>query len=74
MAFRKRRTSGRGSYSPRRSSRRGTGGTMRGGSRSRSRGRRAVQEVRIVVTTPSDMLPPRPSPAGFARVPRRSMF
>jgi hypothetical protein len=48
--------------------------TMRGRGRYRGRARRAAREVRLVIQTPSDMLPPRPVAGQFARIRRRSRF
>ena len=63
----RRRSYGRGSYRPR--VRRFSG---RG--RYRGRGRRGGSVVRLVIQTPSDMLPPRPVAGQFARVVRRARF
>lgn len=73
MAYRRRRMSGRsrtrsrGGYRPR---------TYRTASRGRARGRarRSGQTIRLVIQTPSDMLPPRPVAGQFARVRRRARF
>lgn len=70
MAYRRRRRSRamtRGSYRPR---------TFRSSSRGRTRGRarRSSQSIRLVIQTPSDMLPPRPVAGQFARIRRRARF
>lgn len=66
--FRRRRaTFRRSSYRPRVSRFRGRG-------RYRGRGRRGGSVVRLVIQTPSDMLPPRPQAGQFARVVRRARF
>lgn len=72
--YRKTRATNRRGSRVARSSKRGRGSTSRGSGRGRSRARASPQEIRIVVTTPSDMLPPRPTAGAWARVPRRSRF
>lgn len=67
--FRRRsyRTRARSSYRPRVSRFRGRG-------RYRGRARRGGSTVRLVIQTPTDMLPPRPVAGQFARVVRRARF
>ena len=86
MAYRRRRRTG--GYGRRRYGRRGMMGRrryarssyrprvarMRGRGRYRGRGSRGGQTVRLVIQTPSDMLPPRPVAGQFARVRRRARF
>lgn len=48
--------------------------SFRGRGRYRGRGRRGPREVRLVIQTPSDMLPPRPTAGGWARLRRRARF
>lgn len=48
--------------------------SFRGRGRYRGRARRGRREVRLVIQTPSDMLPPRPRMAQFARIRRRARF
>lgn len=70
MAYRRRtrrRTYSRSGYRPRVSRARGRG-------RYRGRARRAGSTIRLVIQTPSDMLPPRPVANQFARVRRRARF
>lgn len=70
MAYRRRRrrmTMRRSSYRPRTYARAGRG-------RYRGRARRSGQSIRLVIQTPSDMLPPRPVANQFARVRRRARF
>lgn len=71
--FRRRRSMGRG-RSTFRSGYRRPYYTTRGRGRYRGRARRMRREVRLVIQTPSDMLPPRPTAGGFARLRRRSRF
>lgn len=47
---------------------------IRGRGRYRARARRMSQTVRLVIQTPSDMLPPRPVSGQFARIRRRARF
>ena len=73
MAYRRRRrmtrsrSRSRSGYRPR---------TYRSAGRGRVRGRarRSGQTIRLVIQTPSDMLPPRPVAGQFARVRRRARF
>lgn len=70
MAYRRRRrrTYARGGgYRPRTYRRTGRG-------RYRGRARRGGQTIRLVIQTPSDMLPPRPQAGQFARIRRRARF
>ena len=73
MAYRRRRRSGGGmrrmgrTYRPR-------GYSVRGRGRYRGRTRRAGSTLRLVIQTPSDMLPLRPQAAQFARLRRRARF
>lgn len=46
----------------------------RGRGRYRGRARRSGQSIRLVIQTPSDMLPPRPVANQFARIRRRARF
>jgi len=62
-----RRRYARSGYRPRASRFSGRG-------RYRGRGRRGGSVVRLVIQTPSDMLPPRPQAGQFARVVRRARF
>jgi hypothetical protein len=48
--------------------------TRRGRGRYRGRAYRGSREVRLVIQTPSDMLPPRPVAGQFARIRRRARF
>lgn len=48
--------------------------SFRGRGRYRGRGRMSRQSVRLVIQTPTDMLPPRPSAGQFARQRRRARF
>ena len=48
--------------------------SYRGRGRYRGRARRASRAVRLVIQTPSDMLPPRPIAGQFARLRRRARF
>lgn len=48
--------------------------SFRGRGRYRGRARRGSREVRLVIQTPSDMLPPRPIAGGWARLRRRARF
>lgn len=77
MAYYRRRRTTRMGYGPSRrvrSRRVPRGYSVRGRGRARGRARVARQEVRLVIQTPTDMLPPRPTPGGFARVLRRARF
>lgn len=75
MPYRRRRSTGRRtSYGRSRSSRRGRGYSVRGSGRRMGRGRSSGSTIRVVVTTPTDVLPPRPTPAMWARRPRRARF
>lgn len=72
MAYRRRRTS---SYRrPARSSTRRTTRSYRTRGRYRGRARATGQTVRLVIQTPTDMLPPRPVAGQFARLKRRARF
>lgn len=75
MPYRRRRPSRYRPVSRRsRSTRRGRGYSVRGSGRRTGRGRASGSTIRVVVTTPSDMLPARPLPAQWARRPRRARF
>ena len=79
MAYRRRRSrfSRRRTYTRRRASRSTYRPRVRrfsGRGRYRGRVRRGGQVVRLVIQTPTDMLPPRPVAGQFARVVRRARF
>lgn len=80
MAYRRRRrTYGRSrfrrrSYGSARSSYRPRARRFSSRGRYRGRGSRGGSVVRLVIQTPSDMLPPRPVAGQFARVVRRARF
>lgn len=81
MAYRRRRSSyGRSrytrgrSYSRFRTGRRPAYRTLRRRGRYRGTGRVRGSTVRLVIQTPSDMLPPRPQAGQFARIRRRARF
>lgn len=82
MAYRRRRrmvSRGRSrfrrrSYARARSSYRPRVRRFSGRGRYRGRGRRGGSVVRLVIQTPTDMLPPRPVAGQFARVVRRARF
>jgi len=78
MAYRRRRRmTGRSRYGSRsrgRSSYRPRVTRLRGRGRYRGRGSRGGSTIRLVIQTPSDMLPPRPVTGQFARVRRRARF
>lgn len=68
MAYRRRRrVMRRSTYRPSTYRRAGRG-------RTRGRARRSGQSIRLVIQTPSDMLPPLPVANQFARVRRRARF
>lgn len=78
--FRRRRSFGRGRFRRRSFRGRMMSGyrrpyyTRRGRGRFRGRASRMGREVRLVIQTPSDMLPPRPVSGQFARLRRRARF
>lgn len=80
MAYRRRRRIGARSRFRRRSGRmvrssyRPRAYRMRGRGRYRGRARRGGSTIRLVIQTPTDMLPPRPVAGQFARVLRRARF
>jgi len=75
MAYRRRRAPARRSYArPSRSRRAPMARSYRSRGRYRGRARSTGQTVRLVIQTPSDMLPPRPAPGQFARLKRRARF
>lgn len=70
MAYRmrrRRRSMSRSSYRPRTFRRTGRGAR-------RGRARASGQTIRLVIQSPTDMLPPRPVANQFARVRRRARF
>lgn len=70
--FTRRRVARRSTF--RRSSYRPRVARFSGRGRYRGRGRRGGSVVRLVIQTPTDMLPPRPVAGQFARVVRRARF
>lgn len=48
--------------------------SFRGRGRYRGRGYRSGRDIRLVIQTPTDMLPPRPVAGQFARLRRRARF
>lgn len=73
MAYRRRRRSS-GYRMRRRSGYRPRSYSVRGRGRTRGRARRMGNTIRLVIQTPSDMLPPRPVAGQFARIRRRARF